>query len=60
MAKTEKTEQLIERLASIKKQNEEEGLKEIMAILEKRKLTITTEVPIHINGKQVGVTIASL
>jgi len=60
MAKTETTEQLMEKLNAMRIQNEQEGLKEIEAILKKRNLTLTTNVAVTLNGQPVGIIVKAL
>lgn len=60
MAKEETTEQLMEKLNAMKLKNEQEGAKEIEAILKKRNLILTTNVAITLNGQPVGVVIKAL
>lgn len=60
MAKKETEVELTEKLQALKVQNEQEGVKEIEAILKKRNLTITTNVTVHLNGQPIGIVIKSL
>lgn len=59
MKNTESEKELNAKLQAIKQKNLEQGLTEINAILEKRGLELITQVPIHIEGKLIGVSIRS-
>ena len=57
--KPEAKKDLNAEILALKKKNEEEGAKEIQAVLEKRNLVITTQVPVIINGQELGVVLKS-
>lgn len=59
MAKKETEKELTDKLTALKNENEQEGLKEIEAILKKRNLSITTNISVHLNGQPVGIVIKS-